>query len=553
MNATLHVKKFRSCLDKGNLDYKKKGISFPLLMGLLPFIFITILSILSSCMHESSEPDSREISKKSTQLHQRPNDKNELLFINQKFYDILLNTSEAGAVKLDKAFDALSIFEPILFGVYKAGINPITREKQIAPKDSSKAVYNIDNDYHFFYFFNHKGMFENEVPEKPYLIASKWYAADTVFYQTRDAISNAKLNKSPYFKKLAKDDSLVLLNGKFSMVNISHFLSKPHSLTENNAHDFFKDILNAITLELCADSLKRLYHPAQWWKADKNEITSVADEKGTKPILYEKYHPNSATQVKFQTQEISFISLTFFPKRTDREALKMTSLSNVYGVNQFFMDHDLTSGYVHPYTRNFFTKLDPEGFVMYFKRSPTHMNEAIAAYKRKKDLSSDDVLGRNFAFCRQWKLSEIDLSDQKILMKKCRFSSNCNCLQVKQSSMNPFRPEIPLWSTYKTEGYIDLQHLKGFGHTDGGTVVLIWENNQGEILFKDIHGSIYDIITAATHIRDKYQTDPVIGIYDAGPFARKFQSNAGVLDFAPVNSNTSYGSIVGAGYGYVME
>jgi hypothetical protein len=504
-------------------------------------------------VYESSGSFDRDISQKTTQLRQLPNDKNELLFINQKFYDILLNTSPAGAVKLDKAFDSLSIFEPILFGVFKTVMNPNAREKQITAKDSPKALYNIDNDYHFFYFLNHKGMFEYEVPEKPYLITSKWYAADTIFYQTRDALSNTKINKSPYLKKLANGDSLILLNGKFRMVNISHFLSEPHSLSENGTHDFFKDILNEITLEYCSDSLRRLYNPTHWWKADKKVLTTVADEKEMKPIRYEKYNPNSANQVKFQTQEISFISLKFFPKRSDRDAQKMTGISNVYGVNQFFMDHDLTSGYVHPYTRNFFTKLDPEGFVMYFKRSPTRKNEATAAYKRKKDLSSDDILGRDFAFCRQWKLSEIDLSNQKILMKKCRFSSNCNCPQVKQSSMNPYRPEIPLWSSNKTEGYIDIQQLKSFGHNDGGTVVLIWESKQGEILFKDVHGSIYDIITTAMHIRDKYQTDPVIGIYDAGPFARKFQSNAGFLDFATVNSNTNYGSIVGAGYGYVIE
>ena len=60
-------------------------------------------------------------------------------------------------------------------------------------------------------------------------------------------------------------------------------------------------------------------------------------------------------------------------------------------------------------------------------------------------------------------------------------------------------------------------------------------------------------MTSAIEIRDKYKTDPVLGIYDAGSYARKFKSHNGVLKFDIVNRNTGSGEFVGAGYGYIIK
>jgi hypothetical protein len=332
-------------------------------------------------------------------------------------------------------------------------------------------------------------------------------------------------------------------------------LTAPKSPLENRDHNYFIEVLNSIVLNECSDSLYGLYSvgESKWWNHD-NVHESIVDKINTKPI---NYFPNKlqnlSGQVKFQTKEISYIPVKFFPKRIDRNALNITKIDNIYGVNQFFMDHDLTSGYVHPYTQNFFNRLNDDGFVLSFRRSTNRINEATAFYKRKKDLGLDDVLGENIAFCRQWKLSEIDLKEKKILMKKCKFNSSCTCLQVKSSTDNPYSPEIPLWSSNKKEGYIEISELNDFGNFDGGTVTIIWESDNNEILFKDVYGSVKDIITSAIEIRDKYNTDPVLGIYDAGSYARKFQSNNGVLDFDIVDKNTGRGQFVGAGYGYLIR
>jgi hypothetical protein len=68
----------------------------------------------------------------------------------------------------------------------------------------------------------------------------------------------------------------------------------------------------------------------------------------------------------------------------------------------------------------------------------------------------------------------------------------------------------------------------------------------------DMHGSIADIIAEAIRIKNLYNVDPTIGIYDAGPFARKFKANeAGSVDFNYVNKLTGTAEFVGAGYGLV--
>ena len=78
-----------------------------------------------------------------------------------------------------------------------------------------------------------------------------------------------------------------------------------------------------------------------------------------------------------------------------------------------------------------------------------------------------------------------------------------------------------------------------------------FKKDNNEILFKEVHGSIQDIMSSTIEIR--YKIDPVLGIYDAGSYARKFKSKSGVLDFDIVDKNTGKGQFVGAGYGYLIR
>lgn len=512
---------------------------------------IVILILVSSCGTDIEIVPGETVSF-SEVIGTFPEDKNEILLINEKFYSALINHSEHGELKLEKAFNSIRTYEPIFYSVFRGGVNRKIKNSHLSGGDFSKTTHYFDYDYYFYYFQNYQGMFEITLPDIPYRISAKWYSTDTMFYHTSDQVTNMTINKTAYIVQDKVDSSIYLLNGKFKMINISNLLSENQTLFENRDVEFFREILNNLVLKNCSDNLNNLYDPNKWWSNDV--LTSVVDNQtNVKPILYHNRLNYPNTQVKFQTKEISYIPVKFFSKRTDRDALKTARIDNVYGVNQFFMDHDLTSGYVHPFTQNFLNMLDDNGFVMCFKRSPNRINEAIAYYKRKKDLDPNDILGENIAFCRQWKLSEINMKNDDVLLKTCKFNSRCNCLQVKEGSDNPYSPEIPLWSTYRSENYVDINELNKFGDFDGGSVVIIWENDNKEILFKDIYGSIYDIITTAREIRDKYNTDPVIGIYDAGSYARRFQSNNGVLDVELINRNTGTGKFVGAGYGYLIE
>ena len=410
------------------------------------------------------------------------NDKKEILLINEKFYSTLVNTPGTGKIKIEKAFNSLGIFEPIIFSVFRGGVRRKKVESHGNRRSSIRGPdinHEFDYDYYFFYLQYHIEMFIAKLPSIPYHVSAKWHSSDTTFFQTRDNVSN----KTAYIVQDKTDSSLFILNGKFKMINISDLLANSELPLENRNVDFFRELLNTIVLDKCSENLYALFN---FWEAIHNNknifYDSIIDTINTKPIYYfPNKERNIGSQVKFQTKEISYIPVKFFPKRIDRDVLNIKYVNNVYGVNQFFMDHDLTSGYVHPYTQKFFNQLSEDGFVLCFKRSKNRINEAIAFYKRKKDLSIDDVLGENIAFCRQWKLSEIDLNINSVLMKKCAFRSNCNCLQIKSSSDTPYSQEIPLWSKNIKEGYIPINELDGFGNFDGGTVTIIWENNN-EIL-----------------------------------------------------------------------
>ncbi len=289
-------------------------------------------------------------------------------------------------------------------------------------------------------------------------------------------------------------------------------------------------------------------------QALSDSFSSTANSNDTLPFLSYGVCLNTSGQVPFKTKALKEARVKLFSRYKDRIALGITSLSNVHGIHQFFMDHDLTSGFVHEYTRNFFNKLPQEGFVLKIDRSPKQINEGVIRYIRKKDLKPGDVLGQNLAFCRQWKLSDFDLNGFQVMMKKSTYKQDEYCPQLKRG-LNPFTlgiNEIPIWSTYAKEGYVDYRLLNSLTDYDGGTAVIIWTDKEGEILFMDIHGSIADILNEANRVKKKYNTDPSIGIYDAGTFARKFKADSnGNVSFEYVNKLTGKTEFVGAGFGYV--
>ena len=283
-----------------------------------------------------------------------------------------------------------------------------------------------------------------------------------------------------------------------------------------------------------------------------NTPHSPKPEIDTLPLITYGVSLNTSGQLPFKTKALKEAKVKLFPRYKDRKALGINSLSSVHGIHQFFMDHDLTSGFVHEFTRNFFNKLPQDGFVLKIERSPKQINEGTIRYIRKKDLEKGDALGQNIAFCRQWKLSEIGLNGFNLTMMKSNYRKDVYCPQLKPGTTNPYSPEIPIWTSTAKEGVNDFRYLNSLTDYDGGTAVIIWETSNKEILFMDIHGSIADILNTAYSISNTYKTDPTIGIYDAGSFARKFKADInGNIDFNFVNARTGTSEFVGAGYGYL--
>ena len=271
--------------------------------------------------------------------------------------------------------------------------------------------------------------------------------------------------------------------------------------------------------------------------------------KDTTPFI-EYWDLSNSQQIPYQTKKLTSAKVKLFPNYGNRQKLGITQLSDVYGINQFFMDYDLTSGYVHPFTKKFFKKLTPEDFVLLLKRDESFINEGVILYKKVKDLSPLDSLGQNIGFFRQWKLSDLDIEDNKVNVKKNGLGSYY--LKVKQHSSNQFKPFIPLWSKQpKEEGYINFSKLNVLTDFDGGTAVIIWETEENEIFFIDIHSSIKNIIECLMNIHNEYGVDPILGIYDAAPMARKFKSDrTNSVYFNSFSSRTLKSHYTGAGFGY---
>jgi hypothetical protein len=283
---------------------------------------------------------------------------------------------------------------------------------------------------------------------------------------------------------------------------------------------------------------------------DSLKKTKITEKDTTSLISY--WNLNNENQIPYETKELQSAKIKLFPNYQSRNNLNVSEINNVYGINQFFMDFDMTTGYVHEYTNNFYKKLRSDDYVLILNRDKKIINEGIISYARVKNLTSNDKLGQNVGFFRQWKLSEIDIKDSSFIM--FRKSGGSYFMQTKQASTNPFRGLIPLWSKLpQKDGYIHIENLDKLSDYEGGTAVILWVN-QNEIFFKDIHGSIKDIIKKLYLIKNKYKVDPVLGIFDAGPMARKFKSNIErkVL-FSDITDKISTTWYVGAGFGYKID
>ncbi len=212
----------------------------------------------------------------------------------------------------------------------------------------------------------------------------------------------------------------------------------------------------------------------------------------------------------------------------------------------------MTCGYVHEYTRNFYDRLRPDDYVLKFESNSKELNRGYISYIHKSEVKTDDVLGKNIASFRQWRLSEINLSGDSIKVAKCSYKTSCVCPQVVQTSTNPFKKEIPIWSRFNRDGYFSLDNFNKLGKNDGGTVVIIWEIISADsVLFMDLHGSLQEIINTAREIASQYKVDPTIAIGDAAPFAQKFRSNKNHnLKTLDINKLSKY-PYAGAGFGYV--
>jgi len=244
--------------------------------------------------------------------------------------------------------------------------------------------------------------------------------------------------------------------------------------------------------------------------------------------------------------------IRIFPNYGTRKKNRIKEINKITGVNHFFLDMDLSTGYVHDYTRNFFNKLRPDDYVMRFIAGEDSLT-ALMSFTFKKNMRPDDVLGKTIAFFRQWKLSELNIKGSGIStaieMKACSYNPVCLCPTVKKESQNPFKTEVPFWHSGKAPGWINIAELNKTGKFDGGNVVVIW-NYKGNTWFQEMHGSLQQVLEKALTIKAICECDPILAISDSGPMAASFKSNKDfVLETGHINQldNLDY---VGAGYGY---
>jgi hypothetical protein len=280
--------------------------------------------------------------------------------------------------------------------------------------------------------------------------------------------------------------------------------------------------------------------------------------QGVGPVCYDTVYPvvyNCAAAPNgdhaFRTIPAKKLHVKLIPNLETRAKLKMKVIPKMIGVHQFFLDHDLVSGFVHPFTQRMYDDLRPNEYVLKFTANNSIKNTGIISYIHKSELDKNDILGKNIAYFRNWRLSEIEYKINNGLVyfksKPCNFNKRCACPETNRTGN---MKQIPVW--HKAEsGYFSVNKFKAFGAFDGGTVALIWEV-KNEIFFQDIHSSWKEILERAIEISKKYNTDPTIAISDAGPLANKVRANLKhELTTSSIDALAPLGKRFGAGYGYV--
>ena len=280
--------------------------------------------------------------------------------------------------------------------------------------------------------------------------------------------------------------------------------------------------------------------------------------QGVGPVCYDTVYPvvyNCAAAPNgdhaFRTVPAKKLCVKLIPNLETRAKLKMKVIPKMIGVHQFFLDHDLVSGFVHPFTQRMYDDLRPNEYVLKFTANNSIKNTGIISYIHKSELDKNDILGKNIAYFRNWRLSEIEYKINNGLVyfksKPCNFNKRCACPETNRTGN---MKQIPVW--HKAEsGYFSVNKFKAFGAFDGGTVALIWEV-KNEIFFQDIHSSWKEILERAIEISKKYNTDPTIAISDAGPLANKVRANLKhELTTSSIDALAPSGKRFGAGYGYV--
>lgn len=270
------------------------------------------------------------------------------------------------------------------------------------------------------------------------------------------------------------------------------------------------------------------------------------------PVIY-NCKPAENGDYAFRTIPAKQLAVKLLPNMETREKMQMKELNGVSGIHEFFLDLDLVSGFVHPYTQNMFNGLKPTDFVLKYKPDTTQTFTGLISYIHKNDIGANDTLGRNIAFFRQWRLSEINYSERngEVYIKTdiCTFDTRCACPQSKKAGN---MTQIPFWQVAKV-GIQPLNTFSAFGNENGGTVVIVWEENN-EIFFQDIHSSWKEVMLRAIEISKKYNTDPAICISDAGPFARKLRADKNFrVNTKDIDDFAYNGKRFGAGYGYISN
>jgi len=258
----------------------------------------------------------------------------------------------------------------------------------------------------------------------------------------------------------------------------------------------------------------------------------------------------------FRTIPAKELRVQIIPNLEARAAIGAKEFGGISGIHQFLLDHDLTTGFVHPYTINMFNKLKPEGFVLKYTPDSAGAKHGSIRFIRKNDVAPDDTLGKTLAHFRNWKLSQLAWRKEgkqiKVSLEPCNYYPMCSCPQAKPNS--GAAEEVPIWHGAKP-GEAPLEELNGFGRKDGGTVVIVWAVNGAageEIWFQDINSSWKEIMETAIAIADKYKTDPSICISDSGPFTRKIKADKEhKIYIKDIDAIAPHGDRFGAGYGYI--